>query len=230
MTAHHWFKNSQGEYVVKAFPGKEPVTPEITGTPNVPTGKATWYHGTGKEFEGFQAREGTLGTYLTTDRTYAEKYTSEMVQGINRIPRIIETSVTPKNTLDMRFGQADTKSISTLFDSMEHRAKTLANLDDITKSSAGERALKKLTTGRNEMLSASAVGQWKSGEAKLYDAAMDINKGEGDVTFASIRPLGEELQKLGYDSIRKVDDGADALVVLDNSIIRIKPPTPTTTR
>ena len=30
MTTHRWVKNSQGEYVAEAFPGKEAVTPEVT--------------------------------------------------------------------------------------------------------------------------------------------------------------------------------------------------------
>jgi hypothetical protein len=202
----------------------------VAGTPDIPAEKARWYHGTRKEFDDFTIDNANadLGVYFTSDKKLAEFYTSEQVHGTSGRPRIVETTVSPKKVLDVRYGSHDPKSITTLLDRLISRARKVSESEDVPSSYAGQRAVDKFTQAKQEMISARNVGQWKAGESKIWDGSFDLAKAENGAlgksykTFSSA-PVREEMQALGYDAVRKVDDGADALVVLDPKIIKPQP-------
>lgn len=191
----------------------------------VPANEVRWFHGTrrGGFAKPSAEHDGTmadLGLYLTAEPTYAAKYAGEEVGGKGGKPVLHEISVDSQRTLETRFGKADPAELVRVGDALAAVARRLdeAYLDGkAAKPPTG--ALRVLDEFRTEIAAARSVKEWKAAEAKLYDAAMKIAAVDGSKAF-STAPLRKVLRELGYDAVRKVDDGADTLVALTDSILK----------
>jgi hypothetical protein len=211
------------------FEGLE-IPPAIKEVFKTPLQKATeaaaaqmvdvWYHGTRFDVDVPGLKPGTadLGVYLTKDKSYAEKYTGEPIHGAEGKPKILEVYANPKNTLDTRFGTADVPSIIKVADAMASKV----DINTPTFEIKGERILGIVEKAKEELSSAKTIEEWKTGEAKLYEAAMLISDTRG-MKFNSVVPLRDAIKDQGYDSVRKIDDGADTLIAIDTSILSEKP-------
>lgn len=192
----------------------------IKGKPNENAANINWYHGTTKEFTNLSSDNlyNDLGIFLTSDKELANEYTKlTPFSNENSVGRLVSAKVFPKKTYDIRFGRINKNDILSVFNALIERAKKLdEEKDGITPMYV------KFQKAKVDLIAAKKISDWKSAEAKMYDAAMELAKREGGYRFASVAPLKEELQKLGFDSIRKIDDGADTLVILDENIIKRK--------
>jgi hypothetical protein len=200
----------------------------IKGNPHIEADKTTWYHGTSKVFEGELSDKGLhndLGIFLTSDKNLASEYTK--LTPFSKEPpsgTLVEASVKPKRVYDIRFGSHNPEEVGQVLDAMIARATRVAESDSAYLKASS--AIDKFQNAKKGLLEAKTWQEWKRAEADLYDATMKLSVAEGAPGWGSNAPLREELRRLGYDAIRKVDDGSDTLAVLDPTIIKRKAPAP----
>jgi hypothetical protein len=202
----------------------------------------TWFHGTTAKFEGLphvagETAHADLGLYLTSDAKLAGRYAGEPgthTEGLEG-GRVVMAHVEPKKVLDIRFGRHDVQAITGVLETMRERARVLeersidANDPKSPAWKAGgdaRSAGKKLEKAIAGMRAAKNVEEWKAAEASMYDGSLDLTRAVDIANGAHARPklseraLAEAMLNAGFDAVRKVDDGADALVVLDQRILR----------
>jgi len=205
---------------------------KLTGTPDAPADKTIWHHGTTKQFDNvdFGKLHNDLGFFLTSDESLAKQYTKlSPFAEEDSVGAVKSYSVTPKKVYDIRFGADNAQSVNEVLDAMISRADRA--VDTAPNGTKALRAYEKFKTAKQSLLNAKTIDEWKSAEAKMYDATQTLADAENPGGKAKNAPLREELLNLGYDAVRKGDDGADALVVLDQNILKPQstPPTKPTT-
>ncbi|MFH1635535.1 MAG: hypothetical protein ABIG63_16210 [Chloroflexota bacterium] len=178
---------------------------------------ATWYHGTRSDIAVSNLQPGfdDLGVFLTLNKEYAERYTTEDIHGTEGAPLVLEVQANPKNVLDTRFGRANADDLVSV-------ANQMATQIDITTPEweiKGDRILRKIETTKKALQEATTLEDWKAATAGLYDIANDISMAQDKGISAA--PLREAMLAQGYDAMRSIEaGGAEVLVALDPSILR----------
>jgi hypothetical protein len=186
------------------------------GTPDLAPNDAEWFHGTPNDFEGLPTAKGAwsdLGVYLTSDpeytRGYAEKWNPDAGG------RTLAIRVKAKKTLDMRAGREDPAELKRVVDAMLKKADDAGIKHLHVKKMAEEWSVRLGEGKRTTPESAGVIQDLLQGlSEEIARATGGAGTGRRHQVFANT------LREMGYDSIRKVDINSDALVVLDESIMR----------
>lgn len=216
------------------------------GTPHLAADKTEWFHGTPTKFEGLPSAKGQwsdLGVYLTSDPNYARGYANAPVaamldkNGERMSGHIVPIRVNPKRVLDMRAGRHSPGDMRAVIASMRGRVEEAIQKEldsDVYAAPKTPFRARREATLRHNWL--GPLDRWEDKLAKggkldaeqsagLQETLQQLSERAGAAlgmkgTGNRHQLLAQAIRDAGFDAIRKVDLHADALVVLDESIMR----------
>ncbi len=189
-----------------------------------------------------------LGVYLTSAPNYARRYAAQVFDFIapeerfaQSTGRLIPIGAKPVKTLEFRGGAARGREFIPIINELSKQigqAEARLQRSGIRKGLASEEnritqtprssipLLKRLASEKNILSSNQTIAMQRGLEAasqRLFEIQDTLRFGQlsqaGGQTFGHT-PLRNILIGKGYDAVRKVDSGADTLVVLNEQIMR----------
>lgn len=188
------------------------------GTPHLPADKAEWFHGTPLKYEGLPTAKGQwsdLGVYLTSDPRYARGYAGAAGVPRGEVGHVLPVRVQPKKVLDWRAGKENPAELKRVVDTMLAKDR-----ESYPRGNVGTEMLEgwSRVLGEGKRLTPET-------SRNLQDLLQEVSESVGERTGRKgtgnrHQVLADTLRHLGYDAVRKVDLHADALVVLNEGIMR----------